>query len=112
MSQTPRDELRRAADTAGPGAADARIALSDGPLHARLEAAVRALAARRGPMSSTCPSDAARSVGGEQWRDLMDDVRHIARDLAAAGVVQIVQRGRVLDPGQEWRGPIRIRAVG
>jgi hypothetical protein len=68
------------------------------------------LARARGPSMTICPSDAARAVGGENWRDLMDDARDIARELARLGVVEITQRGKVLDPDATWRGPIRIRA--
>lgn len=70
-----------------------------------------ALARQRAPAKTICPSDAARAVGGERWRDLMDDARDVARDLARAGEVEISQRGEVLDPDQPWRGPIRIRAI-
>ncbi|WP_374159728.1 DUF3253 domain-containing protein [Mycobacterium sp. G7A2] len=112
MSQTSRAELRRAADSRGTVSEDALVALSDGPMCQRLEAAMRALAAHRGPTSSTCPSDVARSVGGDRWRELMDDTRATARRLAAAGVVEITQRGSVVDPNDDWRGPIRIRITG
>ncbi|MDF2823853.1 MAG: hypothetical protein K0R68_1261 [Mycobacterium sp.] len=95
--------------TAGPAADDAAVALGEGPVRRRLEAALRALAVHRGPQSSTCPSDAARAVGAQDWRDLMDDARDIARALAVAGEVEITQRGKVLDPATEWRGPIRVR---
>ena len=57
-------------------------------------------------------SDAARAVGGEHWRDLMDDARDIARELARDGHVEISQKGGLLDPDTPWRGPIRIRATG
>ncbi len=112
VSQTLRAELRRAADSPGTVAEDALVALSDGPMRERLEAAMRALATHRGRTSSTCPSDVARSVGGDRWRELMDDTRATARRLAAAGVVEITQRGSVVDPNDDWRGPIRIRIVG
>lgn len=88
------------------------MALGDGPVGQRLESAILALAELRGPDSSTCPSDAARAVGGEQWRELMDEARAIARELAKSGRVEITQRGDVLDPATVWRGPIRIRTVG
>jgi hypothetical protein len=68
------------------------------------------LARQRAPDKTICPSDAARAVGGDDWRDLMDDARHAARDLARRGEVEITQRGEVLDPDATWRGPIRIRA--
>ncbi len=84
-------------------------ALGDGPVERRLRAAMCALARHRGSDSSTCPSDAARAVGGDNWRELMAGARDIARDLASSGDVEITQRGEVLDPDATWRGPIRIR---
>ena len=68
------------------------------------------MATERGPSKSICPSDAARAVGGERWRDLMDDARDCARELAREGAVVITQGDDVLDPDATWRGPIRIRA--
>ena len=69
------------------------------------------MARERGPSKSICPSDAARAIGGETWRDLMDDARQAARDLARDGEVVITQGNDVLDPDATWRGPIRIRAT-
>lgn len=111
MVDRMRAELGRAVDEARPEAPYAQTALGDGPVGQRLESAILALAELRGPDSSTCPSDAARAVGGKQWRELMDEARAIARELAKSGRVEITQRGNVLDPATEWRGPIRIRAV-
>jgi len=76
-----------------------------------LRAVILALARERGPDKTICPSDAARAVGGQQWRDLMDDARAEARALARRGEVEISQRGEVLDPDAQWRGPVRIRAT-
>ncbi|QNI07253.1 DUF3253 domain-containing protein [Mycobacterium kubicae] len=104
-----RAELGRIVDHGGPGADDAEVALTDGPIVPRLRSAILALARHRGPNSSTCPSDAARAVGGDNWRELMDDARLLARQLARSGDVEITQRGNVLDPDGTWRGPIRIR---
>ena len=75
----------------------------------RLEAAILTLAAKRAPDKTICPSDAARAVGGEGWRTHMDAARDTARALAEGGAVDILQRGEVVDPAAEWRGPIRIR---
>ncbi len=86
--------------------------LGDGPTRQRLKSAILALAEQRGPHSSTCPSDAARAIGGENWRELMAEARGIARELAKAGCVQITQRGNVVDPDNAWRGPVRIRTAG
>ncbi|OBJ53133.1 S-adenosylmethionine tRNA ribosyltransferase [Mycobacterium sp. 1423905.2] len=85
--------------------------MNDGPVGPRLRSAILALARHRGPDSSTCPSDAARAVGGEDWRALMDEAREIARELARSGAVEITQRGAVVDPDATWRGPIRIRTT-
>ena len=80
-------------------------------MNADLRRAILALARERGPDKTICPSDAARAVGGERWRDLMADARELARDLARGGEVEISQRGEVLDPDAPWRGPVRIRST-
>jgi uncharacterized protein DUF3253 len=76
-----------------------------------LRATILDLARQRGASSSICPSDAARAIGGDDWRDLMDQARDVARELAKAGDVEITQKGSVLDPGATWHGPIRIRVT-
>ncbi|CAM4010617.1 DUF3253 domain-containing protein [Mycobacterium senriense] len=107
-----RAELSRVLDGGGRGADHAETALGDGPIRQRLEASIRALVMHRGPRSSICPSDAARAVGGDGWRELMDDARAAARRLARSGDVEITQRGEVVDPDDDWGGPIRIRTTG
>lgn len=57
-----------------------------------------------------CPSEAARAVDAEGWRDLMEPARQAARRLVAAGEVEITQGGRVVDASTA-KGPIRIRRV-
>jgi hypothetical protein len=101
--------LARAAEGDGPAARCAKTALGDGSDATRLRAAILALAHHRGPDSSICPSDASRAVGGEDWRDLTDQSRTIAFQLARDGEVDITQRGDVVDPREPARGPIRIR---
>lgn len=44
----------------------------------------------------------------EGWRERMEEVRRAARLLVAAGQVEIMQKGRIVDPSTA-RGPIRIR---
>lgn len=109
MAEQRRAELERIAHGDGPGAPAARTALGGTSIRRRLQAGIMALAEHRGPGSSTCPSDAARAVGGVGWRELMEDARELARELARSGDVEITQQGRVLDPNGDWRGPIRIR---
>jgi hypothetical protein len=112
VGQSLSAELGRALDSGGSAARHAEIALGDGPMRQRVSSSIRALAEYRGPRSSICPSDAARAIGGEGWRDLMTDAYEVARDLAKDGSVEITQGGQVLDPDGDWRGPIRIRSAG
>ena len=65
-------------------------------------ATILALAGHRSPDGTICPSDAARSIGGSSWRDLVPDVRERARQLARDGRVQVTQKGEPLDPDAEY----------
>jgi hypothetical protein len=73
----------------------------------RLAAAVRALLHHREPEKTICPSDAARTVGGDSWRSVMDDARDVAYQLADAGLIEVRQKGEPVD-GRSARGPIRL----
>ncbi|MBB6257570.1 hypothetical protein FHT05_002154 [Xanthomonas arboricola] len=77
---------------------------------AQIVATIRALLARRLPEQSICPSEVARALSGEEarWRALMPQIRSVAADLAGSDVVQITQRGDVVDVGTV-RGPVRLR---
>ncbi|RAV32612.1 DUF3253 domain-containing protein [Corynebacterium heidelbergense] len=78
-------------------------------LASRLAATMRTMARAR-PGKTHCPSDAARVVGGtEEWRDLMDLARQVARDLRATGEILITQKGETVT-AEEWKGPIRLSA--
>ncbi len=77
---------------------------------ASLDQALARLLAERGASKTVCPSEVARAVGGEQWRDLMDPARASARRAVARGEAEITQQGRVVDPSTA-KGPIRIRPV-
>jgi hypothetical protein len=79
-----------------------------GRVDRELEQSIRSLLAARAVDATICPSEAARSVGGESWRELMEPARRAARRLVEAGEVEITQRGVVVDPSSA-RGPIRIR---
>ncbi len=68
------------------------------------------LLSERDPGKTICPSEAARSLGGEDFRTLMPTVRDAARALAATGLIEITQRGAVVDQ-ERIRGPIRLRLV-
>jgi hypothetical protein len=58
--------------------------------------------------ATICPSEAARAVGGEDWRPLMEPARDAARRLVEQGRIDVTQRGEVVDL-DEARGPVRLR---
>ncbi len=78
------------------------------PVEGQLEEKILELLAARAATSTICPSDAARAVGGNDWRHLMEPAREAARRLVDAGQVHITQGGSVVDPATA-KGPIRIR---
>ncbi|WOB43374.1 DUF3253 domain-containing protein [Thermoleptolyngbya oregonensis NK1-22] len=63
---------------------------------------------QRGPDKSICPSEVARSLGGETWRSLMPLVREVGADLAKSGAIVVTQKGIPVDP-QTAKGPIRFK---
>ncbi len=73
-----------------------------------LEQVIRDLLGARAGDATICPSEAARRVGGDDWRPLMEPARRAARRLVATGEAEITQAGRVVDPSTA-KGPIRIR---
>ena len=73
----------------------------------RLAAAMRTLLRNREPMSTICPSDAARVVAGDRFRSAMDDARRVADELRRAGLVRTTRAGEEVDP-LTARGPLRI----
>lgn len=75
-----------------------------------LEQTILGLLGRRANGATICPSEAAKAVGGDDWRDLMEPARRAARRLVAEGDVVITQGGAVVDPSTA-KGAIRIRRV-
>ena len=73
-----------------------------------LEEAIGRLLDQRRPEVSICPSEAARAVDPEGWRDLMPAARAAAGRLAAAGEAEVTQRGEVVDVATA-PGPVRVR---
>ncbi len=72
------------------------------------EAAILRLTSERGPDKSICPTDAARLLGGEQWRAQLGRVRAAAVSLARAGRIEILRKGRPVEL-HAVRGVIRLR---
>lgn len=81
-----------------------------GPVDRELEATLLRLARARGPRKTLCPSEAARAVRPDDWRDWMERTRMAARRLVADGRLEVLQRGQVVDPSTA-RGPIRLRVT-
>jgi len=117
---------KRAADPVAEKAArarvqDAKLALgergepyweerSEAGQRKRAAATMRALLVHRaaGSGNSTiCPSDVARIIGVETWRESMALVREVAGELVARGQMRVLQRGREVAIDQA-RGPIRL----
>ncbi len=72
----------------------------------RAEAVMVALLNSRDEDSSICPSEVARVIGGDSWRDLMPLVRELAFELADVEKMVVTQKGKRVEPGV--RGPVRI----
>jgi hypothetical protein len=73
-----------------------------------LERTIDALLDQRRAGTTICPSEAARAVRPDGWRELMPAARAAAGRLAATGEVEVTQRGEVVDVATA-RGPVRIR---
>lgn len=73
-----------------------------------LEQSILDLLAQRSAGATICPSEAARAIGGDDWRSLMEPARRAARRLVASDEVEITQGGRAVDPSTA-KGAIRIR---
>lgn len=72
----------------------------------RIAATIRALLRHRAG-KTICPSDVARTLGADTWRELMPVVRHVAADLVDQGHVVVQQKGEAVDPSTA-KGPIRL----
>lgn len=75
-----------------------------------LERVILELLAGRERGATICPSEAARAVFPEDWREHMEDARRAGRRLVAAGKVVFTQKGQVVDESRA-RGPVRVRLV-
>lgn len=80
----------------------------------RVDATILELCAARGPRSSICPSEAARALtpDGADWHALMGRVRRRAIDLARAGRIEILRKGKPVPDLDTFKGVIRLRIVG
>lgn len=75
-----------------------------------LEATMLALLHERGPGKTLGPADVAQALGGNQpegWGPLMQPVRKVAVRLMKEGRLQILRKGRPVDP-DDFRGTYRL----
>ncbi len=84
-----------------------QYAMSDSASDQAIEATVLRLVQERGPGKSICPSEAAKALAPE-WHALMGAVRRVAVRLAQAGRIDILRKGKPVDP-VDVRGVIRLR---
>jgi hypothetical protein len=70
--------------------------------------AILDLLSQRDDGKTICPSDAARALKPDGFRELMPVVRDAARELVADGKVEVTQGGKVVNLDQA-RGAIRLR---
>ncbi|MEM9287212.1 MAG: DUF3253 domain-containing protein [Pseudomonadota bacterium] len=87
------------------------MAMSTDPNQSAAKEAILALLARRAPGKTICPSEAARTLAPDGWREQMDVVRQAAATLEAQGIIDICQGGESILLS-EARGPIRLRLRG
>lgn len=81
------------------------------PDNALIAETIKSLTAARTAGKTICPSEVARALAApNEWRQLMQPIRAVARQLAKQGVVVITQRGRIVDP-DNFKGAIRIRQL-
>ncbi|RYE35842.1 MAG: DUF3253 domain-containing protein [Sphingobacteriaceae bacterium] len=66
------------------------------------------MATQRGVDKTICPSEVARNLFPENWRDQMQNIRNAAFELQVENQVQVLQKGKSVDP-ETSKGPVRIR---
>ena len=72
-----------------------------------IERATMKLLEARHP-KTVCPSEVARVIDTDSWREYMQPVRDAAGRLAKRGRIDVLQRGKKVDP-KSAHGPIRLR---
>ncbi|MEH3112343.1 DUF3253 domain-containing protein [Pedobacter terrae] len=66
------------------------------------------MASQRGADKSTCPSEIARMLFPDHWREHMSNVMEVAIGLYIEGKISITQQGKAVDV-EKIKGPVRIK---
>ena len=74
----------------------------------QLEHAIRQLLDLRDQGATITPRDAARHVGGPQWRSLVKLAHNAAHRMTANGEIELTVQGKVVDDATPT-APVRIR---
>jgi hypothetical protein len=74
----------------------------------RIGEAIFVLLDARARDATICPSEVARAIAPDRWRPLMPAIRDAARQLARAGRLELRQRGAMVAPDADIKGPIRL----
>lgn len=126
-TQTPPSAAADAADADADADAGDPLPPPAETIDALLENTMREIVASRAYPATACPSEVPRRLEAlyqqqqrqrrlgrpplPPWRELMEPTREVARRLAREGVLDITQRGRVVEDLEGTiRGPIRLRA--
>jgi len=72
------------------------------------EQAILDLLATRKNGASICASEVARLLHADDWRNRMEEARQAGRRLVARGLIEMTQRGLVVDESKA-KGPVRLR---
>lgn len=75
-----------------------------------IESTIRKLLRERGAGKTICPSEVARALAPESFQPLMPAVREVAKRLARAHEIVVMQRGREVDI-EAAKGPIRLASA-
>jgi len=74
----------------------------------KIENEILEMLLRRGEGKTICPSEVARKLYSDTWREEMEHVRQIARKLVKEEKIVITQAGQEVDP-DSFKGAIRLR---
>lgn len=76
----------------------------------KIATAILQMLEERGSDKTICPSEVARELSPDGWRELMPQIRKTADALKSDKQIEILQKGKRIDSAQRAVGPIRLKA--